>query len=348
MAGYKTFGTSVILPASIDRFTRGIGVRHRWRTDTRPDPTAGYWCDDSGDIRLITFRDSSERDTQGLVPARQLLVRARDRETAEEVASLVHCGCLAAYPDILRLPESPPFVYELGSSGFDENRMGLLVNEFREYRQADVGVRAAKAAWGDMGAIYALHKFRFSLNLDSFTPHSADPRYGEVFGSKYEEPRQHVSAAFAVVAAYAVIEELGLEIRSSKAKPRFLEKKHWNPVVLDDALRRLERAGISGDDQIAWLRRGSPTRVEREIAPKFGVPCDWNREYGVRDKYLTIPEAVHYVSWLRNFVAAHKFRVQVTALSPYDVHNAQSVARRVLLGYLGLWAYLRTQIDTTD
>jgi len=71
----------------------------------------------------------------------------------------------------------------------------------------------------------------------------------------------------------------------------------------------------------------------------------WNRKYGVRDKELAIADAIHYASWLRNFVAAHKLRALASEVSPYDVHNVQMVARRVLLGHLGLWDYLFSRVS---
>jgi hypothetical protein len=71
------------------------------------------------------------------------------------------------------------------------------------------------------------------LKLDWFTPHSAAPSYGQIFTNSYIDYEYHVDAAFAIVAAFSVIEELGLEVRSSRENPRFVgaAKDEWNPQV---------------------------------------------------------------------------------------------------------------------
>lgn len=251
-----------------------------------------------------------------------------------------HCGCLAAHPDFLQSPETA-FVYDLNDDRWAVP-LQSSIDAFQCYEQADVGVRAAARAWADPTAHYALLKYRFSLEQNWSTPHSAAPRHRDIFAEKYDDRRTQVSAAFSIVAAYSVIEELGLEVRSSQRKPRFIKGAGgtWNPEVLSCLNMRLEAAGIPEDTTISWLRRGARTKVEREIESPLGRPAEWSRRYGVRDKELRIADAIHYVSWLRNFVAAHKFRALASEISPYDVHNAQMVARRLLLGYLGLWSYL--------
>lgn len=334
MGGFKTFGTSIVFPPSIDSRVRSVGVRNLWRADTTADPTRQFWCDEDG-LRRWHSAPVDDDKVRGLVPARQLLVHARTADTVEAVVSLVHCGCLAAYPDLERNHETA-LVYEL-----DDPRWAggphSPIDPVQCWDQVDMGVRAAAAAWSDSGAMYALLKYRFSLERDWFTPHSAAPIHRDIFAYKYDDPRSQVDAAFSIVAAYSVIEELGLEIRSSQQKPRFLPGSQWNPDVLSDLHGRLEAAGIPSTTTMAWFRRGARTKIESGISPSLGRPADWNSRYGVRDQQLSIADAIHYASWLRNKVAAHKFRALATEVSPYDVHNTQRVARRVLLGYLGLW-----------
>ena len=64
------------------------------------------------------------------------------------------------------------------------------------------GCQIAVRAWGDRSLRYAIEKYRLSLELDSFTPHSASPRSGQVFVGQYAEYRYHVSAATAVLVAF--------------------------------------------------------------------------------------------------------------------------------------------------
>ena len=344
MAGFKTFGTSIVYPPSIDSRVRDVGAAHVWRATSTEDPTRQFWCDEDGMRSWHSRPLSDEENREGLSRARQLLVRARTPEVVESVVSLVHCGVLAAYPDLQQNTETA-LVYELDDPRWAGGTQSPI-DPVRCWDQADIGVRAAAAAWSDTSAVYALQKYRFSLERDWFTPHSADPIHRDVFAYKYDDPRSQVSAAFSIVAAYSVIEELGLEVRSSQQRPRFLNgTPQWNPEVLSDLNRRLEAAGIPSTTTIAWLHRGARTRVEREMSPSLGVPADWSRRYEVRDKELLIADAIHYVSWLRNFVAAHKFRALASEVSPYDPHNAQAVARRLLLGYLGLWDYLLARVS---
>jgi len=44
------------------------------------------------------------------------------------------------------------------------------------------------------------------------------------------------------------------------------------------------------------------------------------------------------MSWLRSKVAAHRLGNLARSLTKYDVHNAQTTARRLLLGHLGFWS----------
>ncbi|WP_029034967.1 hypothetical protein [Salinimicrobium terrae] len=187
---------------------------------------------------------------------------------------------------------------------------------------------------------YALEKLKISLELLSFSPQSADPMYGQIFDHYAFEKQNHTRAAFAIIAAFSAIEELGLEIRSSAKNPRFLnsEKGQWNPKVLKNVLLRLEKKGIKESDTFDWIFRGEQTAIEKNIKPYFGIDSEWIK-YGekVRDKTLTFPEALHNASYLRNYIAAHKFKELTEFISPYDVFNVQMLARKLILESLGLW-----------
>ncbi|MBT3421764.1 MAG: hypothetical protein HN431_03060 [Bacteroidetes bacterium] len=179
-----------------------------------------------------------------------------------------------------------------------------------------------------------------SLELASFTPHSANPKYGQVFENFDHKRRYHVQAAHAIMLAFAAIEELQLEVRSSSKRKRFLdnEKGIWNPIVLEDVNQRLEKIGIREDDNIDWVYRGDSTEVHKSMAPQFGYDSDfqeWHED--VKDKTLTFAEALHNASYLRNFFAAHKFQELSQYLSPYDVYNVQDLARTLILHKVELW-----------
>jgi hypothetical protein len=340
LANYRDFGTFYVMPTANERHVAGVGVPRSWRIATVEDPSRRHWCDEQGRIGQVQYGGTGHKKPplKGWTLARQLVIRARSQPVAERVASLIRAGTLLSYPDLLEYPALSG-IYSLGDLDARVIASETFAGQFHRYDNAHFGCHAAVEAWGNSSLIYALEKYRFSLERDWFTPHSADPIYRQRFPNRYEEETYHVKAAFAIVAAYSAIEELGLEPRSSEKRPRFVgpRKDQWNPEVLKDLQHRLSGSGISPSDTTFWIRRGGATSVERQMKPKLGVPAEWNRQHGVRDRVLSLADAVHYVSWLRNYVAAHRFRALTSAVSPYDVHNCQLVVRRLLLGRLGLW-----------
>jgi hypothetical protein len=53
---------------------------------------------------------------------------------------------------------------------------------------------------------------------------------------------------------------------------------------------------------------------------------------------MEVIDAIHYVSFLRSWVAAHKTdKRMVRVLSVHDVANAQFLARRLFLEKMGFW-----------
>jgi len=220
-------------------------------------------------------------------------------------------------------------------------------NRFKRLENIGFGCQFASVAIQDKRAIYAIEKYKISLELSSFTPQSADPRYGQVFDNYDIQHQSHARSAFAIISSFSVIEELGLEIRSSAKNPRFLNvaNQEWNPKVYDNLIQRLEKAGISNKLTINWIFRGNPTRIENEIKPIFGYNLQW-QVYGseIRDKTLTFPEAIHNASYLRNFIAAHKFNELTQYISPYDVFNIQGLARQLILRKYNLWDTMMTRL----
>ncbi len=340
MGAFQRFGTFFVVPLAIEKFVNGVGVSHVWRITTADDPSERHWCDDEGQIAMVRYGGAGRRNgsTNGLRIAKQIIIEGRSEEVADKVSSLIRIGTLLSYPDLLRYPNVAG-TYPIAQVDHTSVTTSPLVDRFHQYESAHYGCHAAARAWKHSEVIYALEKYLFSLERDWFTPHSGDPSHRQIFPNRYREEAYHVRAAFAIVAAFSAIEELGLEPRSSKQRPRFIGagKNRWNPGVLRDLETRLTTAGVNPDETEIWLRRGAPTQVEHEMRPKLGRSASWNKRFGVRDRELRMADAIHYVSWLRNFVAAHKFRAIASAVSPYDVHNAQGVARRLLLGRLGLW-----------
>jgi hypothetical protein len=171
-------------------------------------------------------------------------------------------------------------------------------------------------------ATYAVH----SMDIEPFrSPHLAVSRF----------PNDHVMFAHAIVAAYSVIENLGLEIRASVNTPSRIGG-NWNPVVLQDLESRLKAAGVDLRETLLWVARGPKRKIETSRSVTALRPAQWAGSF-VRDVEVLVTEAIAYSDWLRDRVAAHNVKHLTTVLSPYDVTNVQHLARRLLLDSLGYW-----------
>ena len=190
---------------------------------------------------------------------------------------------------------------------------------------------AAKAS-RKRGYIYAIAKCRFS-----FRQYCADLEDLEPFRSRHMgvslSPHDHVLFAYAILAAYSAIEDIGLELRASRDKPSRINGA-WNPVVKIDLEKRLLAAGIDATKTILWTARGPSRKIEKARPVPMHSKAPWARGQ-VRDCEVQIVDAIAYLDWLRDKVAAHKTRELASVLSPYDVVNAQHVTRHLLLESLG-------------
>jgi hypothetical protein len=323
----------VVDPVAADDLD-GIYTGHPWRVTSRSDPSFRFYADSDG-AGTATF--TTPRELPSAIPCRELLVVADNQEAAVEVQELMYGGILLATANPLDCPRAPG-VYEVESIDVDLLRTHGLTETFVRYDLSAFGFLAATRAFGEVSLAYALEKYRLSLDLDWFTPHSASPRYGQAFRSHYLERCHQVDAGFAIVVAFAGIEELGLEARSSSKRPRFLDKVGtWNPVVLEDLHDRLKQAGVDVAAPITWVRRGSSRPLDSAVEPLQAANAQYADGEVVRDQMLLIEDAIHRVSYLRNFILAHRFSDMARFIGPYEVYNVQSLLRRLLLSKLGLW-----------
>ncbi len=304
-----------------------------------PEPTECYWELDKGEIHytggknLEIFTDVDRVE----YPQNELLINAENEDIAENALSLLKGGILLAFPTpsttLLDL-----FISEFKETDSDYYKKGS--NFFQKIENVGFGCQILEKIINNRECCYALEKYKVSLELHSFSPQSADPMYGQVFDHYHYKKQTQTRLAFAIIAAFSVIEELGLEIRSSAKNPRFLntEKGEWNPKVLSNIESRLNSIGLDKSSSFDWIFRGEKTEVEKDFKPYFGYDSEWTKyRDNVRDKTLTFPEAIHNASYLRNFIASHKFKELTEFISPYDVFNVQSLARKLILERLGMW-----------
>jgi len=182
--------------------------------------------------------------------------------------------------------------------------------------------------------VYAIAEYRFSMS--QYSEHNVDM---EPWSAPHlpinSFPENHVLLSHAIMAAYAVIENLGLHVKASKEKPSMI-KGLWNPQVKQDLEERISAAGINTSETLLWKIRGPKRRIEVCRPLPQGDKASWS--YGmVRDTKIPLIDAIAYASWLRSRVAAHAVSSLTSGLSPYDVSNVQHVARRLLLEMLGFW-----------
>jgi hypothetical protein len=118
-----------------------------------------------------------------------------------------------------------------------------------------------------MKRVYALTKWKLSAQTYSTPPLALDPaRHPRVPRSPHVS--LHIAFAYAIILAYAVLEELGLHVPSGPGRSSAIEdptakgKKIWNPPVREDLEDNLRRAKIDLSEPYYWEVRGGRTRLE--------------------------------------------------------------------------------------
>lgn len=306
----------------------------------REDISNMNWITDSNGscCMLQHFPDAVELEKylSSYKRAYELVLISPDEITAENVNSLIYSARLLCYPQVdfkehilIKLEDADEFIKTGGN--FED----WFVQKEITSNMILACLIAAHASNANLD--YALEKYKFSLRLDWFTPHSAHPYYGKVFYTGVEANKSNVNKIYAFLCAYSIVEELGLDIRSSAKKPRFINDE-WNPEVLDDLNLRLNNIGLDENSKMEWLIRGTPNPLYDEIKPKFTTESQYyNPANDVYDLELKIYEAIHYGSYIRNFFLAHKTNEIVKYINPYDIHNMQSLVRMLILSSTGLW-----------
>jgi hypothetical protein len=196
----------------------------------------------------------------------------------------------------------------------------------------EIGAKASRR----LALTYAVTRYAFSMSICSVhgvdlepwtAPHLALSRL----------PREHVEFCHAIVAAYSVVEDLGLSLRASPQNPSRIGNK-WNPVVRSNLEGRLDRAGVDLSETLLWTVRGTKRKLEKQRPLPDGFKTPWAASV-VRDTEIPVVDAIAYAEWLRSAVASHATKELTAVLSLYDVINVQHLARRLLLESLGFWRW---------
>lgn len=182
--------------------------------------------------------------------------------------------------------------------------------------------------------IYALAKYNFSVSLYNRDLVDLEP-WSSPHLPVSKHPEDHVAFCHAIVAAYSVLEEMGLEVRASNTRPSMINGK-WNPEVRFDLENRLRKARINLSEKMLWTIRGPRRKIESKKQINTSEKMPWS--FGpVRDAGVEIVDAIAYASWLRSKVSSHKTIDITRSISPYDVISTQHLARRLLLEHFGMW-----------
>lgn len=316
--------------------------RAGWKVNFIPDPSKRFKFFNNGHAEIsqpgtvVEFGSLRQGESHG-----QLLMVEAERTEANNIIQLIRAAdvIIEGFPD---QKYGNPSVFEIPHD--EAEQVSIFENllrttgffEFFSFKmERPVSVALAACAWLDRRTVYALHKLAKSYEIEAITPRSAHPRYGQIFEKYSGEFSDHVRSSMAINLAFSAIEELNLQINSSREKPRWLDKEYtWNPLVLMDIASRLEKAGIDPDQTVDWIVRGDET--ELAIQPARDQFSAYGDGQTVRDIELSLPDAIHACSYLRNFMTAHAFGKETPRLGPYEVYNVQQVARFLALSKCGL------------
>lgn len=333
----------VFRPEEID-LVHSISTSAGWVTRDIPDPSMRFAFSENGMSEIIQARALKTIGTcrKGQQSGRLLLLETEQGE-ANNIIQLV-CAAnliLVGFP----FAKCPP------TSGFrlsddKAKRQVTFENVFRSdgffqqftyHETLPVAVAIAAEAWRDQRLVYAIHKLAHSYETESVTPGSMHPRFRQVFPKHTDDFSSHVGTSVAINLAYSAIEELDLGVKASAKKKRSIGQGTflWNPEVLEPFEERLRKAGIDPNTKIDWVTRGDRTEVE--IYEMIDQTSNHSDGVNIRDRQVSLPDAINFCEYLRNTMTAHAFSDDSRRLGPYEVYNVQQVARLLILSTCNLW-----------
>lgn len=317
-----------------------IASRAGWELQFSEDPSNKFSFSDNGFMERSqpsALKIQQPDQTHG-----QLIKIIGEQTTASNITQLIYAAHNVIECDpstrlgMLAPFELPEDITEQASIFQNVFQTEGYFEKFTYQPNLSVAIALAAEAWSDMRLVYAIHKLSQSLECKSITWWSALPRHGQVFEKYSEFHSIHVNTASSINLAFSAIEELNLQVLSSLKDKRFMDGD-WNPAVLKKTNAKLKEVGIEPDQPVPWIQRGNKTLAEEAIKPKLGKLEKYSDGELVRDRELSLADALHYCSYLRNFMTTHALSSEAQFLGPYEVHNVQSVARRLILSKCGLW-----------
>jgi len=302
-----------------------------------------FVSDDETILTQITLSNAIDKfpkkDTD--ISCKEIMLNCSSDEEANNYLSIIKAGYYLASPET---PHTSGIEYPIKVSKSSTVHIHIqeIWNQYLCDDNIGIALFVLNQALGNRDYIYSLEKYKISMELGHINAFACNPKYGQVFENSSQSYEEHTKMLMAIVAAYSIVEELGLEIRGSDKQKRFISKRpyEWNKRIWDDTLERLKQSNIDPGYKIQWTIRGEDTKIHKEMDYSwFGEEYENTQE--VKDRKLHFIEAIQFSAYLRNFVAAHKFRDLASQISPYDVHNVQMTSRILLMQSMGIWDYVK-------
>lgn len=334
----------VFKPCEID-LIHSICGEANWSTRDISDPSTRYLFSKNVVSTLAqasALKDSSvPREGQQL--GRLLTLEAEQAE-ADNIIQLI-CAAnliLEGFPDNSYSPPTHGFPLSKDENDREitfENvfRTDGYFQKFTHRQTLPVAVAVAARAWNDKTIVYAIHKLAHSYQTESVSPWSMHPRHGQVFEKHTDDFASHVGTSVAINLAYSAIEELDLGVKANAKVPRSIGEGTfvWNPKVLEPFKERLRNAGIDPERTIDWVTRGDQSEVP--VYEMFNQLSEYSDGVEVRDREVSLPDAINFSEYLRSRMTAHAFSSKTQRLGPYEVYNVQHVARFLILSKCNLF-----------
>jgi hypothetical protein len=268
----------------------------------------------------------------------EVTLYARNFENAQNVLEMINSSILlsTAQPLVCEIQTVIPKDKKEYAAIFSDHQLGPEMPTFFSSSGFPVACMIAAKASHRKSYKYALTKFGLASRLHSVWSVDIDPSSATEHLGVSPFVSDHVRYAYAIIASYATIEEIGLEIRASSTNPSTING-NWNPIVRNDVEERLRKAGVDPEETFPWDLRGKPTRIEKSRRLPSKGKCSWAKGPYVRDCELEMVDAINIASFLRSKISSHKMSKIASSVTSYDVENVRMLARRLLLGILGFW-----------
>lgn len=333
----------VFRPNEID-LIHSICATANWSTRDIPDPSMRYAFSERGGISELS-QASALKDIgfrrEGQQGGRLLLLETEQAEADNAIQLICAANVILEGFPVIRNP--PTSGFELSDDKADREitfektfRRDGLFQWFTFRHTLPVAVAIAAEAWRNKKLLYAIHKLARSYETECVTPWSMHPHNGQVFEKHTKNFDSHVGTSVAINLAYSAIEELDLGVKASSKNPRNIKgTPHWKPEFLKTFKERLRKAGIDPEKTIDWVTRGDQSEVP--VYEMLNHLSEYSNGSEVRDRQISLPDAINFSEYLRNKMTAHAFSSETNRLGPYEVYNVQQVARFLILSKCNLW-----------